>query len=190
MANTIGAKQKYSTEIRQQLMQELGITNVMAVPRLTKIVVNAGIGKEFNTNSNVVGEFAEDIALIAGQRPVVTRSKKAISNFKLRENTDNGLKVTLRGDRMWDFYNKLVNVVLPRVKDFRGVSDKAFDKRGNYALGIREHTVFPEIDTNKLSKIRTLQVIICTSAETDEQAKLLLEKLGMPFKKQRQQKSN
>lgn len=190
MAKINDIKQQYNTKVRKELMQELGIDNVMAAPKLTKIVVNAGIGKEYNTNANVVNEFSEDIALITGQKPTVIKSRKAISNFKLRENLDNGLKVTLRGDRMWDFYNKLVNVVLPRVKDFRGVSDKAFDRRGNYALGIREHTVFPEIDTSKLSKIRTLQVIICTSAETDEQAKLLLEKLGMPFKKQRPQKSN
>lgn len=177
-------KQKYEKEVRSELMQELGISNVLAAPTLTKIVVNAGIGKEYNTNSNVAEEFSEDIALIAGQKPVVTMSKKAVSNFKLRENMQNGLTVTLRGDRMWDFYDKLVNVVLPRVKDFRGVSSKAFDQRGNYALGIKEHTVFPEIDTSKLVKIRSLQVIICTSAEDDDAGRLLLTKLGMPFKKE------
>ncbi|MBL8014929.1 MAG: 50S ribosomal protein L5 [Candidatus Doudnabacteria bacterium] len=176
-------KQKYEDSIRAELAKELGITNAMAIPNLTKIVVNAGIGKEFTSNSNVAEDYAQDIALITGQKPAVTKSKKAVSNFKLRENTDNGLKVTLRGDRMWEFYYKLVNIVLPRVKDFRGVSDKAFDKRGNYALGIKEHTVFPEIDTNKLVKIRTLQVIICTSAQNDDHAKVLLQKLGMPFKK-------
>lgn len=176
-------KQKYDTEIKKQLMEELGIKNPMAVPVLTKIVVNAGIGKEFTSNSNVASEYAQDLALITGQKPVVTKSKKAVSNFKLRENTDNGLKVTLRGERMWDFLDKLVNIVLPRVKDFRGIPDSSFDRRGNYALGIKEHTVFPEIDTNKLVKIRTLQVIINTSAGNDDSAKLLLSKLGMPFKK-------
>lgn len=176
-------KQKYEQEIKKELIQELGIKNPMSVPGLVKIVVNAGVGKEFTANSNVAEEYAQDLSLITGQKPVVTKSKKAVSNFKLREGTDNGLKVTLRGDRMWEFLYKLTNVVLPRVKDFRGLSDKSFDKRGNYALGIKEHTVFPEIDTSKLVKIRTLQVIICTSAQNDADAKLLLQKLGVPFNK-------
>ena len=178
-------KQKYEQEIRSKLMQELGITNVMAAPTLTKIVVNVGIGKEALTNAAAAQEMAADIATITGQKPVVTKSKKAISNFKLRQGMDNGIKVTLRKDRMWDFYDKLVNVVLPRGKDFRGVPRKAFDKHGNYALGIKEHTVFPEIDTSKMVKIRPLQVIVCTSAGNDEAAELLLEKLGMPFKKEK-----
>lgn len=176
-------KQKYETEIAKELQQELGITNPMATPKVTKIVVNAGIGKEFASNNNVANEFAQDLALITGQKPVITKSKKAVSNFKLRENTDNGLKVTLRGEAMWEFLDKLVNIVLPRVKDFRGISADAFDTKGNYALGIKEHTVFPEIDTNKLVKIRTLQVIICTSAENNDHGRLLLRKLGMPFRK-------
>jgi len=179
-------KQKYENEIRSQLMKELNIENVMAAPTLTKIVVNVGIGKEALTNAGAVQEMAADIALITGQKPVITKSAKAISNFKLRENMDNGIKVTLRKDRMWDFYDKLVNVVLPRVKDFRGVPRKAFDTRGNYALGIREHTVFPEIDTSKMVKIRPMQIIICTSGANNEQGELLLEKLGMPFKKERE----
>ncbi len=180
---TTELKQKYESQVRSQLMQELGIKNTMAAPTLTKIVINVGIGKEALTNPTAVQEMAADIAIITGQKPVITKSSKAISNFKLRENMDNGIKVTLRKDRMWDFYDKLVNVVLPRVKDFRGVPRNAFDKRGNYALGIREHTVFPEIDTSKMVKIRPLQIIICTSAKDDESGALLLEKLGMPFKK-------
>lgn len=175
-------KTKYTDEIRTQLMQELGIDNLHAVPTLTKIVINAGIGKEMRTNSKVVDEFAEDIAIISGQKPVVTKSKKAISNFKLRENTDNGLMTTLRGDRMWDFYDRLVSVTLPRVKDFRGVSRHAFDGKGNYAIGIREHTVFPEVDSSKMGKIRPLQVVICTSATSNEQGLSLLKALGMPFR--------
>ncbi len=176
-------RQKYETEIRPTIMKELDEKNVMAAPKLTKVVVNVGMGKESLNNSNAIAEMVGEIATITGQKPVITKSKTAISNFKLRENMDNGIKVTLRGDRMWDFYDKLVNVVLPRVKDFRGVSRKAFDGRGNYALGIKEHTVFPEIDTGKLVKIRSLQVIICTNAGKDEPAMMLLEKMGMPFTK-------
>lgn len=175
-------KQKYQDEIQQKLLKELGLENVMAVPRLDKIVVNAGVGKELRTNSNAASEFAEDIAAITGQKPIVTQTKQAISNFKIRAGMDSGLKVTLRGDRMWYFLDKLVNVVLPRVKDFRGVSRRAFDRRGNYALGIIEHTVFPEIDTSKMVKIRPMQVIIYTTAENDEQGLSLLSELGMPFK--------
>ncbi len=176
-------KEKYNNQVSKELAEALGLSNPMSVPKLTKIIVNAGIGKEFNSNQNVVTELAADIAQITGQKPVVTLSRKAVSNFKLRKGMESGLKVTLRGDRMWDFFDKLVNVVLPRVKDFRGVSDKAFDGKGNYSVGIREHTVFPEIDTSKMIKIRSLQVIICTSAGDDDVARELLEKLGMPFKK-------
>jgi large subunit ribosomal protein L5 len=176
---------KYETEIKKVLMKELGITNDLAVPTLEKIVVNAGIGSEYRNNSSVVNEMSDIIASITGQKPIVTLAKKAIANFKIRAGMPNGVKVTLRRDRMWDFYYKLVNIVLPRVKDFRGVSDKSFDGRGNYTLGIAEHTVFPEIDVNKLQKIRSLQVVINTTAKTDEEGKLLLEKLGMPFKKKR-----
>lgn len=177
-------KTKYLTEIQKKLMGELGITNVHAVPSLKKIVVNAGIGREVakEKNTKVVDEFGADIAIITGQKPIVTKSKKAVSNFKLREDMDNGLMVTLRGDAMWDFLDRLVSVVLPRVKDFRGVSRRAFDGRGNYALGIKEHTVFPEVDTSKMAKIRPLQVIICTSANSNEQGLALLKELGMPFK--------
>jgi len=175
-------KKKYQDEIKSKLRKELGKKNDMAVPTLTKIVVNAGVGKEVTKDSSVVEQMVGEITTIAGQKPMVTKSKKAISNFKLREDMDNGVMVTLRRDRMWDFYDKLVSVVLPRVRDFRGVSEKAFDKKGNYALGIREHTVFPEIDTSKMLKIRPLQVVICTSADNDDDARALLKELGMPFK--------
>jgi large subunit ribosomal protein L5 len=175
-------KQKFQDEILPQLQKELELENPMAVPKLTKIVVNAGIGKEQKTNSNVAEEFGADIAIITGQKPIVTKSKLAISNFKLREGMDSGLKVTLRGDRMWHFFDRLVNGALPRVKDFRGVSRKAFDGKGNYSLGIREHTVFPEIDTSQMVRIRSMQVIVCTSTENDEHAIALLLKLGMPLR--------
>jgi len=177
-------KTKYTKEIQKKLMAELGIKNINAVPTLSKIVVNAGIGREVakDKNTKVVDEFSADIAIITGQKPVVTKSKKAVSNFKLREDMDNGIMVTLRGNAMWDFLDRLVSIVLPRVKDFRGVSRRAFDSRGNYALGIKEHTVFPEVDTSKMAKIRPLQVIICTTATTNEQGLVLLKELGMPFK--------
>ncbi|GIW58807.1 MAG: 50S ribosomal protein L5 [Candidatus Dojkabacteria bacterium] len=174
---------KFENEIKPELKKLLGIENDMAVPTLEKIVVNAGIGSEYRSNSSVVEEMSEIIATITGQKPVVTKAKKAIANFKIRAGMPNGVKVTLRKDRMWDFYYKLVNIVFPRVKDFRGVSDKSFDGRGNYTVGIVEHTVFPEIDINKLQKIRSLQIVINTTADNDEHAKILLEKLGMPFRK-------
>jgi len=184
MAKQAELRAQYDKSIKAELQKELGISNVMAVPTLTKIIVNAGIGREAQNSSTAVEEFTADIALITGQKPVVTKSKKAIANFKLRENTDNGIMVTLRGDRMWDFFDKLVNVVLPRVRDFRGVSPKAFDGKGNYALGLTEQTVFPEIDTDKVIKTRPLQVVIVTTAEDNEQGKALLTKLGMPFRKE------
>lgn len=177
-------QEKYEKEIKAALKKELGIKNDMAVPTLDKIVVNAGIGSEYKNNTAVVEEMVETIAQITGQRPVVTKSKIAISNFKLREDMPNGIMVTLRRDLMWNFLYKLVNIALPRVKDFRGVPRKSFDKRGNYTLGIKEHTIFPEIDTSKLAKIRSLQVVVNTTANNDDDARLLLEKLGMPFKKQ------
>lgn len=180
----------YNEKIKPELKKQFEIKNDMAVPTLEKIVVNAGIGKEYNTNTAVVDEMKGVLAEITGQAPVVVMSKLAISNFKLREGTPNGIKVTLRGDRMWDFYYKLVNVTLPRVKDFRGVSRKSFDKKGNYTLGIREHTIFPEIDTSTLAKIRSLQVVVNTTAENNEQGEALLEMLGMPFEKKKERKQN
>lgn len=174
---------KYIKEIKPKLMNDFGIKNTMAVPTVKKIVVNTGIGKEYQNNSNVVQEMSDTLSLITGQKPVVINSKVAISNFKLRAGTPNGLKVTLRGDRMWDFLYKLVGVTLPRIKDFRGVSRKAFDRRGNYALGIKDHTIFPEIDTSTLVKIRSLQIVIETTANDNDQGLALLEMLGMPFER-------
>lgn len=176
---------KYNEEFKAKLKKELGIENDMRVPTLTKVIVNAGIGKEYRTNSKVVEEMQEIIAQITGQAPVVTKAKDSIANFKLREDMPNGVKVTLRGDKMWNFYNKLVNIALPRVKDFRGVSDKSFDNKGGYSLGIKEHTIFPEIDPNKLTRIRSLQVVVVTTAETNDEARALLKMLGMPFRKSR-----
>lgn len=174
---------KYNKEVKPKLMSEYNISNTMAVPTVDKIVVNAGIGKEYLNNTNVVEEMSETLSQITGQKPIVVNSKVAISNFKLREGSPNGLKVTLRGDRMWDFLYKVVGVTLPRIKDFRGVSRKAFDRRGNYTLGIKDHTIFPEIDTSTLVKIRSLQIVINTTAKNDEQGLALLEGLGMPFER-------
>jgi large subunit ribosomal protein L5 len=175
-------QEKYEKVIRAELQKEFGIKNMMAVPTVTKIVINSGLGAA-KDDTGIIEEMARDIAMITGQRPIVTKTKKAISNFKIRENMDIGVKVTLRRNMMWYFLDRLISISLPRIKDFRGISVKAFDKRGNYALGISEHTVFPEVDPTKVSKLRGLQVIICTSAGNDEQAFKLLEKLGMPFQK-------
>lgn len=176
-------KIKYQ-EIAKDLQKELNVKNVMALPRLTKIVINSGLG-EAKVNKDIIDEMVRDVAMIAGQKPVVTITRKAISNFKIRENMPIGVKVTLRGDMMWYFLDRLISIVLPRIKDFRGVPVKSFDGRGNYAVGIKEHTVFPEVDATKVSKLRGLQVIICTNTGNDDQARLLLEKLGMPFQKKR-----
>jgi large subunit ribosomal protein L5 len=171
-------------EIAKELQKELDVKNVMALPKLTKIVINSGLG-EAKLNKDIIDEMVRDVAMIAGQKPVVTMTRKAISNFKIRENMPIGVKVTLRGDMMWYFLDRLISIVLPRIKDFRGVPVKSFDGRGNYAVGIKEHTVFPEVDATKVSKLRGLQVIICTNTGNDDQARLLLEKLGMPFQKKR-----
>ncbi|MCA9381634.1 50S ribosomal protein L5 [Candidatus Dojkabacteria bacterium] len=180
-------EEKYQKEIRKSLMKQFDIKNIMAVPNLEKIVVNAGIGNEYKNNSGVVEEMSEVIAQITGQKPVITYSKEAISNFKLREGMPNGIKVTLRGEMMWNFLNKLIHITLPRVKDFRGVSPNSFDPEGNYSLGIIEHTIFPEIDTSKLAKIRSLQVVIVTTTRDKEQSRQLLKDLGMPFRKTRKE---
>jgi large subunit ribosomal protein L5 len=177
-------KIKYLEKIKTELINELGIKNVMAIPQLTKIVVNSGLGEAKN-EKGVIEEMARDFALLTGQKPVVTMTKKAISNFKIRENMPIGVKVTLRGNMMWYFIDRLISIVVPRIKDFRGLPLRAFDGRGNYAIGIREHTVFPEVDPTKVTKIRGLQVIICTNTNNDDSAKLLLEKLGVPFQKKK-----
>jgi len=176
-------KDKYTKEIMPKLKEQFEIKNPMAVPTIKKIIVNAGIGKEYSSNTGVVEEMSAALAQITGQKPIVINSGVAISNFKLREGTPNGLKVTLRGERMWDFYDKLVNVTLTRIKDFRGVPINAFDKHGNYTLGIKEHTIFPEIDTSSFVKIRPLQIVVVTTAKTNEQGRTLLQMLGMPFEK-------
>ncbi len=180
-------EKKYNEEIIPKIIKEFGIENINSVPRIEKIVVNAGIGTEFKSNSNAADEMAADLALITGQKPVITKSKLAIANFKLRENMPNGVMLTLRGDRMWNFLSKLINIALPRVKDFRGVPSNSFDPRGNYTLGIKEHSIFPEIDTTKSIKIRPFQVVIVTTSGSKDKSKFLLKELGMPFQKETKQ---
>jgi len=175
-------KTKYLEETRPELLKELSLSNIMAVPSLEKIVLNVGVGEAKN-DAKILDDMIEDIAVIAGQKPVKTKSKKAISNFKIRAGQEIGLKVTLRGNKMWEFYDRFVNVVLPRVKDFRGVSVRAFDGKGNYSVGLKEHTVFPEIDTNKVTKARSMQINFVIKNADNNSARLLLGKLGMPFAK-------
>lgn len=176
-------KEKFLKEIRSELKKELKIGNDLAVPVLEKIVVNVGMG-EVISNPPALEKMAADLALITGQKSLVTKAKRAISNFKIREDMSIGLKVTLRRRRMWDFFEKLVGIVLPRVKDFRGVSDRSFDGFGNYSLGIKDHTIFSELDPNKIDKIRSFQITIITTAKTDVEGHKLLKKLGMPFAKE------
>ena len=175
-------KRIYLKEVIPALMKELGLANRMEVPRLDKIVVNMGLG-EATQNNKIIETGVEDVQRITGQKPIVTRAKKAISTFKLRENMPIGVMVTLRRDRMWEFADRLISFALPRVRDFKGVSPKAFDGRGNYTLGIREQIVFPEIDYEKVDKIKGLNVSIVTTARTDDQGRALLAALGMPFRK-------
>ena len=175
-------KDLYYTQMLPTLKQELGYANIMQVPRLTKIVINMGLG-EAATNTKLLESSVEEIGLIAGQKPVVTRAHKSIANFKLREGMTIGLAVTLRGERMYEFFDRLVSVALPRVRDFRGISDRSFDGRGNYSLGIREQVIFPEIDYNSIDRLRGLQVVITTTATTDREGLRLLELLGVPFAK-------
>jgi len=175
-------KDRYLQDIRPALKQKLEIKNINAVPKIDKITVNLGMGKIL-AGSKDYGYFEEGLATITGQKPTLRRAKKAISNFKLRAGMPVGLKVTLRGQRMYDFLDKLINIVLPRVRDFRGLPANAFDGMGNYTLGLREHTVFPEIDLEDVNKVHGLQITIVTTAENDEQSKALLEEIGFPFKK-------
>jgi len=176
-------KETYKKEIVPKLMKKLKIENNMAVPNLEKIVINIGLG-EVVKNPQALEKMSDDLSVITGQKPLVTKVKKAISNFNIRPGMDIGLKVTLRHDRMWDFFDKLVTIVLPMVKDFRGLSRRSFDGYGNYSLGMRDHTIFPEIDPNKIDKIRSLQIIIVTTARKDHDGLILLEELGMPFAKE------
>ncbi|MEJ5358927.1 MAG: 50S ribosomal protein L5 [Desulfobacterales bacterium] len=174
-------KERYEKEVVPRLIETFGYKNRMQVPRLVKVVLNMGLGEAIQ-NSKILESAAEELKAIAGQQPVITKAKKSIAAFKLRENMPIGCMVTLRRERMYDFLQKLINVALPRVRDFRGVSAKAFDGRGNYALGIREHIIFPEIDYDKIDKIKGLNVCIVTSARTDEEGRELLRLLGMPFR--------
>ena len=173
-------QEKYRAEVVQALQQKFQYKNVMEIPRLEKIVINMGLG-DCKDNAKALEVAVSELATIAGQKPLVTKSKKNIANFKLRAGMNVGAKVTLRGDRMYEFTDKLVSIVLPRVRDFRGVSAKAFDGRGNYALGVREQLIFPEIEYDKVEKIRGMEMCFVTTAKTDEEAKELLRLLGMPF---------
>jgi len=174
-------KEKYAQDVIPALHKQFNYVNPMMTPRLEKIIVNVGLGEAVQ-NAKAIDAAVADIASITGQRPIVTKAKKSIATFKIREGMPIGCKVTLRGERMWDFLGKLVNVALPRVRDFRGVSPKSFDGRGNYALGLKEQLIFPEIDYDRVDKIRGMDVIIVTTAKTDEESKALLKALGMPFK--------
>ncbi len=164
------------------IQKDLGLTNVMQVPRMEKIVINVGLGEALQ-NAKLIESGIEQLRLITGQQPVVTRAKKAISNFKLRAGVPIGLRVTLRGDRMYEFLERLISISLPRVRDFKGVSPKSFDGRGNYTLGIKEQLIFPEIDFDKIEKIKGMNITLCTTAKTDEEGKNLLSHLGFPFRK-------
>jgi large subunit ribosomal protein L5 len=184
MATAPRLKERYKTEIAPELMREFKYGNVMQVPRVEKVTLNIGLG-EARENARAVESATADIATISGQKPVVTRAKKAIANFKIRENMPIGVAVTLRGDRMYEFLDRLLNAALPRIRDFHGVPTKAFDGRGNFSLGVREQLIFPEIDYDKVDRIRGMQVNIITTARTDEEGKRLLELMGMPFAKER-----
>ncbi|ADD03195.1 ribosomal protein L5 [Thermoanaerobacter mathranii subsp. mathranii str. A3] len=175
-------REKYQKEVVPALMERFGYKNIMQVPKLEKVVINIGVG-EAKENPKALEAAVQDLTMIAGQKPVITRAKRSISNFKIRKGMPIGVKVTLRGERMYEFLDKLFNIALPRVRDFKGVSPNSFDGRGNYALGIKEQLIFPEIDYDKIDKIRGMDIIIVTTAKTDEEAKGLLELLGMPFAK-------
>jgi len=173
-------KKQYQEKVRADLTKEFGYQNPMQVPRLEKIVINMGVGEAVN-DSKKIQAAADELTRIAGQKPVVTKSKKSIAVYKLRENQPIGVKVTLRADRMYEFLDRLVTIALPRVRDFRGLNGKSFDGRGNYALGLKEQIVFPEIDYDKIDEIRGMDIVICTSAKTDKEAKALLKGFDMPF---------
>lgn len=179
---TVRMKEKYLNEVMPGLIQKFGYTSTMQVPKVDKVVINMGVG-EAVSNVKVLDAAVVDLQKIAGQKPVITRSKKSIAGFKLRENMPIGTKVTLRGERMYYFLDKLFNISLPRVRDFRGVSSKAFDGRGNYTLGLKEQLIFPEIEYDKVDKVRGMDIVIVTTANTDEEARELLTQLGMPFTK-------
>ena len=180
MANSFATK--YNEEIAPALTKKFNYTSSMQVPKIDKIVLNMGVGDAV-ANAKNLDEAVEELTLISGQKPLITKAKKSIANFRLREGMSIGAKVTLRGDRMYDFLNKLINVSLPRVRDFRGVSTRSFDGRGNYTLGVKEQLIFPEIDFDKVNRTRGLDIVIVTTAQTDEEARELLTQFGMPFAK-------
>lgn len=176
-------KERYQEEVIPALMKSLNMTNVMQVPKIEKVVVNIGVGEALD-NAKALDAAVEDLTKITGQKPVITKARKSIANFKLREGRAIGVKVTLRGERMWSFLDRLMNVALPRVRDFRGISPDAFDGRGNYTLGLREQLVFTEIQYDKIDKVRGLEISIVTNARTDEEGRELLRMLGMPFRQE------
>ena len=175
-------KDFYKAEVAPALMKKFGYKSVMQIPKLDKIVINVGAG-EAKENAKAIDSISGDLAKITGQKPVITRARKSIANFKLREDMPIGAKVTLRGDKMWEFLDRLFNVALPRVRDFQGINPNSFDGRGNYALGIKEQLIFPEIEYDKIDKIRGMDIVICTTAQTDEEARELLTLVGAPFER-------
>ena len=180
MANTPNLKKLYQDEVAPALMQKFGYKSTMQIPRLEKIVVNVGCS-EARENAKVLDAVVSDLTTITGQKAIITKAKKSVANFKLREGMPIGAKVTLRGNKMWEFLDRLFNVALPRVRDFRGISADAFDGRGNYALGVKEQLIFPEIEYDKIDKIRGMDIVVCTTAKTDEEARELLKLVGAPF---------
>ena len=175
-------QEKYQNSVKKELQEKFNYKSPMQIPALSKIVINMGVGEAVQ-NSKVLDDAVDDLTLIAGQKPVVTKAKKSIANFKLREDMPIGCKVTLRGVRMYEFFDKLVSISLPRVRDFRGVNPNAFDGRGNYTLGVKEQLIFPEIDFDKVKKVRGMDIVIVTTAKTDEEGRSLLSLMGMPFRK-------
>jgi large subunit ribosomal protein L5 len=175
-------QEKYNNSVRTELANKFAYKSSMQIPRLEKIVINMGVGDAV-ANSQVLDDAVEELTLIAGQKPVVTKAKKSIANFKLREGMPIGCKVTLRGERMYEFFDKLVSISLPRVRDFRGINPNAFDGRGNYTLGVKEQLIFPEINFDKVKKVRGMDIVIVTTAATDEEGRALLTLMGMPFRK-------
>ncbi|MGI6171917.1 MAG: 50S ribosomal protein L5 [Butyricicoccus sp.] len=176
-------KDKYQAEIAPALMKKFEYKSPMQIPKLDKIVINVGCGSEANGNAKVLDAIVRDITTITGQKAIVTYARKSVANFKLREGMPVGVKVTLRGDRMWEFLDRFFNIALPRVRDFRGINPNSFDGRGNYACGLKEQLIFPEIEYDKIDKIRGMDIVMCTTAKTDEEARELLSALGAPFAK-------
>ena len=182
MADIPRIKQKFRDEATPALQQELGLTNVMQVPRLDKIVVNMGVGEALK-DGRMLDAAVEDLTIIAGQKPVITKARKSIAGFKLREGNAIGVKVTLRGDRMWEFYDRLVSLALPRIRDFRGLDPRSFDGRGNYTFGVTEQLIFPEIDYDRVAQVRGMDITIVTTARTDDEGRALLRAFGFPFRR-------